>query len=251
MEVVVVDNGSSDGSAALVERRFSDVTVLALRRNLGFAAANNLGLARCAGRYRLLLNPDCVVHEGALAALVAYADAHPQVGLLGPKLLNADGSLQYSCRRFPTLSALLFRNTPLGRWFPGNPWAEAYLMAADDHDRPRSVDWLSGACLMARAEAIEEIGLLDERFFMYCEDMDWCYRAHRAGWQVHYLPGARVTHLVGRSSDRRPAAMTVEHHRSMARYVCKHHGPWVAAAVTPLLLARLLAVLGAAGWPRG
>lgn len=243
LQVVVVDNASSDGSAALVARRFPEAEVLALRRNLGFAAANNLGLARCTGRYQLLLNPDCLVHAGALEELVADADAHPEAGLLGPRLLNGDGSLQYSCRSFPTPAALLLRNTFFGRILPRNPWVSGYLMSGWHHDQPRNVDWISGACLMVRADARAQFGDLDDSFFMYCEDMDWCLRAWRAGWQVRYVPGPAVTHLVGRSSDRRPVAMTVEHHRSMLRYVRKHYGRVAAALAAPLIAARLAAVL--------
>ncbi len=240
--VTVVDNASRDGSAAFVHRRHRWVDLLPLGRNLGFAAANNLALNRGSARYRLLLNPDCLVHAGALAALVAYADAHPDAGLLGPRLLNGDGSLQASCRSFPTVGALFFRNTVLDRWFPRNRWTRAYLMAEWCHDRPREVDWLSGACVMARDETIRDIGGLDERFFMYCEDLDWCRRAHRSGWRVVYLPTAVATHLVGRSSDHRPAAMVREHHVSMMRYVLKHHGPAAAAVAAPLIALRYAAV---------
>jgi GT2 family glycosyltransferase len=248
VEVVVVDNGSRDGSARLVARRFPWVRLLALRANLGFARGNNLALAHTTGRYRLLLNPDTLVHGDALAQLVAYADSQPRVGLLGPRLLNPDGSLQASCRRFPTVSALLFRNTPLGTLFPRNPWARSYLMESDDHEAPRDVDWLSGACLLARAEMIAEIGALDERFYMYVEDMDWCRRAHDAAWRVSYLPSAVVTHAVGRSSDQRPLAMLRAHHVSMWHYVRKHHGLAAALAAAPLLAARVAAQRVFAPW---
>jgi hypothetical protein len=242
-EVLLVDNGSRDGSARAVERRFPWVRVLALRSNLGFARANNLGLAATSGRWRLLLNPDTVVHGDALARLVAFADSRPRLGLLGPRLLNPDGSLQASCRSFPTVAALAFRNTPLDRLWPANPWARGYLMAGWDHDAPRPVDWLSGACLLARAAMIDQIGGLDPRFFMYVEDMDWCLRAHRAGWEVMYLPTAVVTHAVGRASDQRPRAMVQAHHWSMWQYVAKHYGPLAAAAAAPLIAVRLAAVL--------
>ena len=243
LETIVVDNASSDGSANLIERRCREVKVLPLRRNYGFAVANNLGLQEASGRYQMLLNPDCLVHPGALTRLVEDADEHPEAGLLGPMLLNADGSLQYSCRSFPTISALFFRNTPLSKLAPNNRFAASYLMSSWSHQRPRTVDWLSGACLMARAELLAEIGGLDERFYMYCEDMDWCRRAWDAGWQVRYQPEAVVTHLIGRSSDQRPVPMVVEHHRSMWRYVRKHHGAAAAGLAAPLIAARLAAVL--------
>jgi len=241
LEVVVVDNGSTDGSPGLVARRFPWVRVLALRRNLGFAAANNRGFAVTSGRHRLLLNPDCVVHGDALAQLVAHADADPAIGLLGPRLLNSDGSLQASCRHFPTLAALAFRNTPLGELFPRNPWAARYLMAELDHERRQTVDWLSGACLLARGEFLAQVGGLDERFFMYVEDMDWGRRAWGHGWQVVYLPSAEVTHHIGRSSDQRPLAMVRAHHVSMWHYVRKHYGQGAAALAAPLLALRVAA----------
>lgn len=242
IETVVVDNGSTDGSGRMVRRDFPDVRLLALGRNVGFAAGNNHALPRTCGRYRLLLNPDCIVHDGALETLVAYADEHPECGLLGPRLRNGDGSLQPSCRAFPTIGALLFRNTILDRWWPNNPFARDYLMEGWSHDTPRNVDWLSGACLMARAEVVERVGGLDERYYMYVEDMDWCKRVHQAGWQVVYQPAAEVTHLIGRSSDQRPVAMIRQHHISMVRYVAKHHGAAAAALAWPLVAARYLAI---------
>lgn len=249
-ETLLIDNASTDGSAALVARRFPWVRVVRLARNRGFAAANNVGLRQTTGRYRLLLNPDTVIHGDALRSMVDFADSSPEVGLLGPRLLNTDGSLQASCRRFPSLGAALLRNTPLGAWWRNNRWVAAYLMAEVSTQRPaprapepRDVDWLSGACLMVRAAALPSLGLLDERYFMYCEDMDWSRRAHAAGWRVVYLPAAVVTHHMGRSSDRVPTQMVCEHHRSMVRYVAKHSGPVAGAVATPLVVGRALAVL--------
>ncbi|MBI5834592.1 MAG: glycosyltransferase family 2 protein [Armatimonadetes bacterium] len=242
-EVVVVDNGSRDGSARLVRRDYPWVRLIATGRNLGFARGNNVGLAQATGRFRLLLNPDTIVHDDALEQLVRYANANPEVGLLGPMLLNRDGSLQPSCRRFPTVSALLFRNTPLERWLPNNRFARSYLMEEWNHRGPREVDWLSGACLLARAELVEALGGLDERYFMYVEDMDLGLLAHRAGWRVVYLPSARVTHAVGRSSDQQPAAMVKAHHRSMYLYVRKHYGVAAALLASPLLALRCWVML--------
>ncbi|MCC7494249.1 MAG: glycosyltransferase family 2 protein [Fimbriimonadaceae bacterium] len=241
-DVVVVDNGSRDGSVTMVRRCFPAVQVRVAPRNGGFAYGNNLALRTLPAGDVLLLNPDCVVHPGALTALTEYAAAHPEVGLLGPRLLNGDGSLQASCRQFPTLGALLFRSTILERWFPRNRWARAYLMQDWDHAAPRAVDWLSGACLWVRRATLQQIGLLDERFYMYCEDIDWCRRATSAGWRVVYYPTAVVTHLIGRSSDARPLAMVWEHHRSMLRYVGKHHGALLAALALPWVTLRLLGV---------
>ena len=222
-EVVVVDNASTDGSPEMVRRRFPAAALVVNARNVGFARAHNQTLRAGRGRHFLLLNSDAVVHPGALEALVRFLDDHPRAAGAGPRLLNPDGSLQYSCRRFPTLLMGLFRNTPLGRLFPHNRFSRGYLMADWDHRLPREVDWLSGAAVCLRREALAQVGLLDEGYYMYCEDMDWCYRAHRAGWQIYYVPAAVVTHVIGRSSDLRPVGMALEFHRSMARFYRKHY----------------------------
>lgn len=222
-EVIVVDNASSDGSAAQVRAHFPAVKVIENRQNVGFARAYNQALKAASGEYLLLLNPDCVVHPDALRRLVEFLEQHPRAAAVGPRLLNADGSLQYSCRRFPNFTAGLFRNTPLGRLFPGNRFSRGYLMEDEDHSALREVDWLSGAALCTSRAALAEIGLLDETFFMYCEDVDWCYRAREKGWQISYLPSATITHLIGRASDQRPREMVREFHRSMAHFYRKHY----------------------------
>ncbi len=224
-EVIVVDNSSQDGSAAMVKERFPGVRLLENQENLGFSHANNQALRAAQGKYLLLLNPDCIVQADALRRLVEFLEATPEAGVVGPRLLNADGSLQFSCRRFPSFGAGLFRNTPLGWLFPRNRFSRGYLMTDWKHDAPRPVDWVSGAALCLRRRLLEEVGLLDEGFFMYCEDVDWCFRAQEKGWKIYYLPTAVITHLIGRSSDQRPLAMVKEFHRSMARFYRKHYAP--------------------------
>ena len=162
------------------------------------------------------------MRPGFLPELLRYADAHPRAGLIGPKLLNSDGTLQYSCRRFPTLGAGLFRHTPLEWLAPKNSYTSDYLMREWDHASPREVDWLSGACLMARREMIDAVGGLDAGYFMYFEDVDWALRAHNGGWEVHYIPQPVVLHEIGRSSDRRPKRMIVMHHQSAYRFFRRH-----------------------------
>lgn len=221
-EVIVVDQQSLDRSAQMVEEEFSGATLVRQAPNLGFAGGNNVAYRHARGRYFLLLNSDTTVRPGWLTELVDYADAHPKAGLIGPKLLNPDGTLQYSCRRFPSLGAGLFRHTPLEWLAPKNHFTADYLMQEWDHAEPRNVDWLSGACLMARREMIDAIGGLDDGYFMYFEDVDWAFRAHQAGWEVHYVPQPEVLHEVGRSSDRRPKRMIVMHHQSAYRYFRNH-----------------------------
>ncbi|MCC6445776.1 MAG: glycosyltransferase family 2 protein [Armatimonadetes bacterium] len=222
-EVIVVDNDSEDDSVALVESLFPQAILIVNPGNLGFSAGNNVGIRAARGRYVMLLNTDTIAHPGALAEMVRFMDACPKAGISGPKLLNRDRSLQYSCRHFPTLSAGFFRNTFLGRLFPKNRFAGDYLMTGWDHAETRAVDWVSGACMVVRRKALEDIGLLDESFFMYCEDVDWCYRAKEAGWKTYYHPEAVVTHAIGRSTDLAPNRMIVQFHRSMYRFYRKHY----------------------------
>ncbi len=196
VETVVVDNASEDGSPEMVADEFPDVCLLRSRTNEGFSGGNNRALSGLDARYALLLNSDAAPHPGALDTLLDFADAHPDIGIIGPKVVNPDGSLQYSCRRFPTFAAGLFRNVYLGRLFPNNQPAADYLMQDFDHASVRDVDWVSGCALLIRRECLEQVGPLDAAtFFMYCEDMDWCLRAHQASWRVAYFPDAVITHF--------------------------------------------------------
>lgn len=242
VETHVVDNASFDGSPEMVAAEFPDVCLIRSRTNEGFSGGNNRALAGLDGaRYALLLNSDAFPHANSLDALLDFADANPEIGIVGPKVLNPDGSLQYSCRRFPTFAAGLFRNVYLGRLFPNNKPAADYLMQDFDHESVRDVDWISGCALLIRRDCLEAIGPLDaDTFFMYCEDMDWCLRARQAGWRVTYFPGAVVTHVIGRSSDRAADRMIVAHHRSMWRFYKKHRAffaPTIAPVLRPLVPA--------------
>ena len=237
IEVIVCDNNSEDGSPGMVEKEFPWVRLLAQSTNLGFTGGQNLMIEARSAPHALLLNSDTVVHPGALEDLMAYLDAHPEVGVLGPKLLNPDGSLQLSCRRFPNPLAALFRNTPLGRLFPNNRFTRDYLMADLRHDRPMEVDWVSGAALLARKELIDRIGGLDPEFFMFCEDVDYCWRAWKAGYKVEYLPLSVVTHAIGRSTDKVPNRMIGRFHRSMWRFYRKNMIPEIALPLRPFALA--------------
>lgn len=221
-EIIVVDNASADGTVEMLPRNYPHVTLIANADNRGFAAANNQGLEIARGRFLLLLNPDTIVPAGALATLVAFAEAHPEAGVVGPRLLNADGSLQHSCRRFPTVRAALFRHTFLGRLFPEAHWMREYLMSDWSHDEPRAVDWVSGAALLIRREAFTQVGGLDAAFYWGSEDVDYCWRMHRAGWQVLYTPQPAITHLIGRSTDQVPIRTIIRTHRSMQQLYAKH-----------------------------
>ena len=222
IEVWVVDNASSDGTVQMLEKRYPQVRLICNSENRGFAAANNQGLEAADAEYYLLLNPDTIVPEGGLQTLLQFADAHPEAGAIGPQLRNPDGSLQYSARRFPTITAAIFRNTILGRLFPGAASPSRYLMTEWDHGDARQLDWVSGACMMVRGEALEQIGYLDEAFFWGSEDVDFCFRLHRAGWEVWYTPEPRVVHAIGRSTSQVVIPTIIRTHRSMRRLYAKH-----------------------------
>ena len=225
--VWVVDNCSSDGSADMVAGSFPGAHLIRNRVNSGFAHANNQAVAEAVAqgyRYFFLLNSDAAIESPEmLDKIVAFGDANSRVGIFGTKVLNPDGSIQFSCRRFPTLAAGVFRNTVVGRFFPKNKYAASYLMADVDHSKPRQVGWVSGCSMVIRASLVKRIGMLDERFFMYCEDVDLCRRATDVGDEVWYSPDAVVVHKIGASSDKNAEKMIWEFHRSWDLYVRKHY----------------------------
>ncbi len=236
LEVIVVDNGSCDGSVEMVRDAFPNARLVHNRVNRGFPAANNQGIALAQGRTVLLLNPDTVVVEGALDALVAYMDAHGDVGMVGPQLLNADGTVQSSRRRFPTVATLFLESTWLQPYAPRRI-LDAYYVADRSPDQVQDVDWLYGAALLVRREALLEVGPLDEGFFMYSEELDWCRRFKEAGWRVVYLPSAQVVHYGGRSSDQVVASRHIHFQTSKVRYTRKYHGRLAAGLLRWFLLA--------------
>lgn len=251
-EIIVVDNASSDGSAEMVRNEFPHVRLIANTTNRGFTGGNNDGLAQARGRYVLLLNPDTEVVGDALATMVAYADAHPQVGALGPQLLNPDGSVQSSRRRFPTLATALFESTWLQPLAPRGVLERYYALDLPD-DQPAEVDWVTGAALLVRREAMEQVGMLDEGFFMYSEELDWCRRIKAAGWQIVYLPAAQIIHHVGKSSEQVVPQRHIYFQTSKVRYLRKHHGALAAELLRVCLLAMYIwqLMLEAAKWLAG
>lgn len=246
LEIIVIDNASSDGSAAMVAAEFPAVTLIANSENRGFTGGNNQGISIARGRYVFFLNPDTVVAGDALATMSAYMDAHPAVGACGPQLLYGDGSLQSSRRRFPTLMTALFESTPLAWHWPAahNPWARRYHMEDTQTSQAlpgETVDWLVGAALMVRREALAQVGGFDEGYFMYSEELDWCRRAKYAGWQIVHLPDAQVVHYEGKSSEQVVAARHIRFQTSRVRYFRKFHGP-LAAGFLRLAILGMFAV---------
>ena len=235
-EIIVVDNASSDGSVEMVRAEFAAVRLIANQTNRGYTGGNNDGIAAATGRYVMILNPDTRVLDDALAAMVAYADAHPDVGVVGPQLLNPDGSVQSSRRRFPTLMTGLFESTWLQPLAPRDVLRRYYVLDRPD-DTIQEVDWLFGACFLVRRKVIQQVGTLDEDFFMYSEEMDWCYRMRQAGWKVVYLPEAQVIHYGGKSSDQVAAQRHIYFQTSKVRYFRKHHGALTAGVLRVAVLA--------------
>lgn len=223
-EVILVDNGSTDGSLEMVQSEFPEVRVFPQGKNLGFTRANNIGLREARGQYLLVLNSDTEIIGDALEKMCDYMDAHPDVGALGPKLLNPDGTRQLSCRRFPSYRTALFhRYSLLTRLFPRNRFSAEYLMTGISDDEACETDWVSGAALLTRRETIEQVGLFDEDYFIYAEDVDWCYRMKQAGWRVVYFPSAHILHHIGRATRKIAFRMTYERHRSMWLFYRKHY----------------------------
>jgi N-acetylglucosaminyl-diphospho-decaprenol L-rhamnosyltransferase len=202
IEAIVVDNCSSDETAAMIRERFPWVRLFENTANLGYSRAVNQGVRASRGRYALVLNPDIRVLPGALDALLAFMEGHGDAAIAGAKLLSEDGAVQDSCRRFHTLWSLVLRRTFLGRMLPHSRSIERYLMLDFDHESSIPVDWVFGACMMVRKRSLDDIGLMDERFFLYFEDVDWCYRAWRAGWKVYYVADAVMRHKYARESAR-------------------------------------------------
>lgn len=233
-ETLVVDNASADGSAAMVRERFPWVRLIESQENLGFAAGNNLALRQATGKNLLLLNPDTVVTEGALDLLLHVIEAIPDAAIVGAQLLNADGSPQMSIGAFPSLwSELPMVNRVL------RPVHRTYLMPKVGADfAVQSVDWVSGACLMIRREVVEAIGPLDENFWLYTEEADWCCRARVAGWEVLSVPQAQVYHLARAASRQRFEATMLHFYQSKVRFVHKHRGTTHASLIKAVLQAK-------------
>ncbi len=244
LEIIVVDNASHDDSVAMVRAKYPHVTVIANTVNRGFTGGNNQGIAASQGRHVMVLNPDTEVLDDALDRLVAYLDQYPDVGAIGPQLLNPDRSIQSSRRRFPTLLTALFESTWLQSIAPRRLLAHYYM---DDvtPDQVQEVDWLNGACTVFRREVLDRVGVYDaQNFFMYSEELDLCRRVKEAGWKIVYLPEAQVIHHVGQSSDQAVAARHIYFQTSKVRYFRKWHGAGQANILRLCLLGQYVWQIG-------
>ncbi len=223
VEVFVADNASVDGSAEMVAEKFPQVKLIRNESNVGFAAGNNVPLRRVVGEYVLIINTDTIVRRNTLSAMVDFLDAHPEAGACGCKILDPDGTLQLDSRRgFPTPVAAFCKMSGLSRLFPDHPVISHYHMTYLDPERTEEVEVISGSCMMVRKTAMDQVGLLDEDYFMYGEDIDWCYRIHQAGWKIYYVPTTEIIHFRGESGRGVPLRILYRKSQAMSIFVNKH-----------------------------
>ena len=219
MEIIVIDNGSRDRSGEEVKRQFPGLRLIENGRNLGFAKAVNQGLRVSSGRYLLLLNPDTQLREGAIENLVSFMESHAEAGVAGAQLLKGDGSKQNSIANFPSLTTELLNKNLLRRLFP-----KKFPGKEKDYPEPIEVDSVIGACMMVRRDVLDQVGLLDEDYFLFLEETDWCYRIKRAGWRIYYVPQAEVYHFQGKSAETVKKRARVEFYRSRYQFFKKNRG---------------------------
>ena len=243
-EIIVVDNASTDGSADMVKKEWPGVTLVENSGNQGFARANNIGIRQSNSRYVCLVNPDVVVLEGCIGNSIEFMDQRPSVGMTGPRILNPDRTLQPSCRHFPSIWNSLCQTLGLNYLFPKSRFFSEPFMNYWAHDTVRKVDSIGGMFWTVRRQAINEVGLLDEDFFLYSEDIDWCKRFHTVGWDVMFYPGAEAIHFGGASSANAPIRFYIEMQKADLQYWRKHHGKLGKVCyMTIILLNNVLRVI--------
>ncbi len=223
-EVIVVDNASTDGSQEMVKSNFPDTRLIENTQNVGFAKANNQGMGIAQGRYVLLLNSDAFVKDGTIDTMVAFMDSHPDAGMAACKLLYEDGTVQPSCSHFPSLETEFYTAVGLEKLFPNSRVFGKYQMRYWDHNDVREVDVILGAFMMVRREVIAQIGVMDDSFFMYSEEVDWCYRCKKAGWKIYATPETDAVHIWGGTSQQVRAEMIVQLYLSRVKFFRKHYG---------------------------
>jgi GT2 family glycosyltransferase len=239
-EIIVIDNGSSDGSVEIIENQFPQVKLIKNNDNLGFAKANNIGIRASTGRYVCLINSDVIVLDGGIEKLIEFMDKNPLVGMSGPRTLNQNYTLQHSCFHFPSIWNNFCQVFGLNKLFPKSKFFSGPIMKYWPHDCERRVDMLNGCFWLVRRIALNEVGLLDEDFFFYGEDVDWCKRFHEAAWDVMFYPQAEIIHIGGGSSINSPIMFFLEMQRADLHYWRKHHGKLGQSAYWVIILLRQL-----------
>jgi len=243
-EIIVVDSASTDDTPTMIRQRYPQVRLLPQTENVGFSRGNNIGMQAAAGRYLFLLNPDTEIIADALQRMIAYMDANPEVGISGPHTLNSDGTTQSTRRHFPTFLIGLLESTWLQPIAPKSMLDYYYFTDGADLSATLDVDWVQGSALLARREVYEQIGGMDEGYFMYSEELDWCKRAKDAGWRVVYLGGAQIIHHGGKSSEQATTRTQIYFQQSKLRYFRKYHGPLVEQSIRFALLLNYVWQLG-------
>jgi len=250
-DIIVVDNASTDGTNRFIAKNHPGIILISNKENSGFAAANNQAISITDSKYILLINSDCEVYRDSINKLLDYMDKNPRVAVAGPKIINSNGSLQYSCRRFPSFFGAA-AHTILTHIYPDNPVSKKYKLVDVSRKEPFPVDWVSGSCMMIRRSELEGIGLLDENYFMYVEDIDICYRMWQKGWEVHYMPHSEVLHHIGgssrksangnggdRTSRRAAIRASCRMQRSVFYFFWKNHRKSFRVLLIPFIIAAL------------
>ncbi len=251
-EVIVIDNASSDRSVMEINKNFPEVIIIQNKNNLGFASANNQGIEIAKGKYILLLNSDTIVLDNALEKTIQFAESHPEAGLVGCKILNPDKTLQRSCFMHPSLLNMFISTLYLNQLFTNNKFFGRERMTWWDHNDTRYVEAIMGAFMLTRREALNEVGMMDNSFFMYAEETDWCYRFDKAGWKVIFTPDAEIIHLGGQSSKQVKPLMILQLRAGILQFIRKHHNSvyyyaaclityfWFSVRIVPWLITGLI-----------
>ncbi|MCK4307603.1 glycosyltransferase family 2 protein [candidate division WOR-3 bacterium] len=245
-EIMVVDNASKDGCKKLIREKFPEVRFIQNTINVGFARANNQAAVRAKGEYILFLNPDAIPKQGALDKIVKFMDENPYAGCVGGKLLYPDGRLQLSCRSFPTYISVFFgRQSLFRKFFPGNPFSKGFLLTDIDYNRVQKVDWVIGACILTKREVLEQFGYFSEEFFLFVEDLDFCYRLKKMGLDIYYFPDAVFYHYHGVSTRKYWFKSTVYHNLGMYKFFNEHYnlGPLLKPVAAVGLLLRIFCIV--------
>lgn len=241
-QITVVDNASSDGTVQIIQKDYPYVRLIASDKNAGFAAANNRAIKSSNSDYILLINSDCQVYENSIDRLLDFVDERRDAGIAGPRIVNSDGSVQFSCRRFPSFFDAGMHSI-LTNIAPNNPFSRRYKLADINRDKISIVDWVSGSCMLIRRAALRETGLMDEKYFMYVEDTDLCFQMWKKGWKVFYFPGAEILHHIGGSTKNKAlsgaVSSSIRMQKSVLYFFWKNYRKTLKVFLLPLLLLLL------------